>query len=157
MAIEIERKFLVEGDAWRAGVTGARHIRQAYLSPGGAAAVRIRVIDEQKARLTIKAAAAASGVSALCRSEFEYPLPLEDALAMLDLRVGRIVEKTRFHVPAGNGRIWEVDVFAGALDGLVLAEIELGDADEDVMLPAWIGREVTDDPAYSNAVLAQGD
>lgn len=151
MAVEIERKFLVEGDGWRAGVTGQRHIRQAYLSREGGASVRIRLIDEREAKLTVKSAA---GV--LSRFEFEYPIPVGDALAMLELRTGSILDKTRHFVPAGIGRTWEVDVFAGLHGGLVLAEIELGSADEPVDLPPWIGREVTDDPSYSNAALAGG-
>lgn len=152
MAVEIERKFLVEGDAWRAGVTGQRHIRQAYLSRESGASVRIRLIDEREAKLTVKSA---GGV--LTRAEFEYPIPIEDALAMLELRTGCILDKTRHFVPAGNGRTWEVDVFAGSHEGLVLAEIELEAADETVALPPWIGREVTDDPRYANAALAQAE
>lgn len=154
MAVEIERKFLVTGDAWRAEVSGARQIRQAYLSKSGKASVRVRVVDESSARLTVKAAPDGKG-PALSRAEFEYPIPVEEALEMLELRSGRIVEKTRHLVPAENGRTWEVDVFEGAHTGLVLAEIELGAADEQVVLPAWLGREVTGDPAYSNAALAR--
>lgn len=156
MGVEIERKFLVEGDAWRAGVTATRRIRQAYLSNGGAASVRIRLVDEQKARLTIKSKDK-SGEPALSRAEFEYPVPFEDALAMLDLRKGRIIDKIRHLIPAGNGRTWEVDVFGGAHEGLVLAEIELESADEEIALPDWIDREVTGDPRYGNVALAQGE
>jgi adenylate cyclase len=156
MAVEIERKFLVEGDGWRGAVTASRRIRQAYLSNEGAASVRIRVIDEEKAKLTIKSRQK-SGEGALSRSEFEYPVPLEDALAMIELRAGQIIDKTRHLVPAGNGRTWEVDVFAGAHQGLVLAEIELEAADEDIDLPDWVGREVTGDPRYGNVALARGD
>ncbi|GGC08977.1 adenylate cyclase [Novosphingobium endophyticum] len=154
MAVEIERKFLVEGDAWRDSVTASRRIRQAYLSNGGAASVRIRVIDEEKSVLTVKSKGK-SGEAALSRAEFEYSVPLEDAVAMLDLRTGRIIDKMRHLVPAGNGRTWEVDVFAGAHEGLVLAEIELEAADEPVEIPSWIGREVTGDPRYGNVALAQ--
>jgi len=154
MAVEIERKFLVAGDAWRAEVSGARKIRQAYLSKNGKASVRVRVVNESSARLTVKAAPDGKG-PALSRAEFEYAIPVEEALAMLELRSGRIVEKTRHLVPAQNGRTWEVDVFGGAHEGLVIAEIELGTADERIELPEWLGREVTGDPAYSNAVLAR--
>lgn len=156
MAVEIERKFLVESDAWRAEVTGQRRIRQAYLSRNGGMSVRIRLIDEREAKLTIKSGDKAVA-GALSRAEFEYPVPIEDARAMLDLRVGRILDKTRYLVPAGKGRTWEVDVFAGAHEGLVVAEIELESADEVVELPGWIGREVTGDPRYANAALAQGE
>lgn len=155
MGFEIERKFLVQGDAWRDLITGSRHIRQAYLSTRTEASVRVRIIDEQRARLTIKGASRTEG-KALSRAEFEYPVPIEDALAMLDLRVGQIIEKTRYHVPAGNGRMWEVDEFSGDLAGLVLAEIELADAEEVIAQPDWLGREVTSDPAYGNMTLALG-
>lgn len=153
MAIEIERKFLVKGDGWRAGVTEARRIRQAYLSQGGPACLRIRLINECEAKLTVKAAASVEGM-ALSRAEFEYSIPVEDALAMLDLRVGRIVEKMRYLVPQGDGRTWEVDVFAGVYEGLIIAEIELSSPDEAVSLPDWIDREVTGDPGYGNMALA---
>ena len=156
MAVEIERKFLVEGDAWRALVTGQRRIRQAYLSTEGDANVRIRLIDERDAKLTIKSADQSVG-GALSRAEFEYPIPIEDARAMLGLRTGLILDKTRYLVPAGNGRTWEVDVFAGSHDGLVLAEIELESVEVAVELPGWVGREVTDDPRYANASLARGE
>ena len=156
MTVEIERKFLVAGDGWRDQATGARRLRQAYLVKDGPASVRIRVVDEDSARLTVKGTASTDG-PALSRAEFEYPVPLEDALAMLELRAGRIVEKTRYLVPAGSGRTWEVDVFTGTLEGLVIAEIELDKADEAVALPEWIGREVTGDPRYGNMALAQGD
>ena len=156
MAVEIERKFLVKSDAWRAGVSGQRRIRQAYLSKNGGASVRVRLIDEREAKLTIKSADLPSG-RGLSRAEFEYPIPIEDARAMLDLRTGRILDKTRYLVPAGKGRTWEVDVFAGAHQGLILAEIELESADEAVELPDWIGREVTSDPGYANATLAEDE
>ncbi|SFF79376.1 CYTH domain-containing protein [Novosphingobium sp. CF614] len=152
--IEIERKFLVEGDAWRGAATGSRRIRQAYLSNGTAASVRVRLIDGREAKLTVKSRRGAGGGAALSRSEFEYTVPFADGLAMLGLRTGRIIDKTRYLVPAANGRTWEVDVFAGEHQGLVLAEIELDSADEQVALPGWIGREVTHDPRYRNEALA---
>lgn len=154
MGIEIERKFLVKDNTWQGAVTGSQVIRQVYLSTRPAASVRIRIIDGQRARLTIKGASTRDG-PALSRSEFEYPVPVEDALAMFASRVGNVVEKKRHHVPAGNGRIWEIDVFAGELEGLVIAEIELGRDDEDVILPEWVGREVTTDRRYANMALAQ--
>jgi len=156
MAIEIERKFIVRGDGWRAGVTASEHLRQGYLANGSQVSVRIRIIDDKAAKLTVKAAASRDG-PALARAEFEYPVPVEDALSMLDLHVGRIVEKTRYMVPTGDGRMWEIDVFAGALEGLVIAEIELADAADPVELPDWIEREVTDDPQYGNLALALRD
>lgn len=156
MAVEIERKFLVEDDAWHAAVTGRMRIRQAYLSRNGRASVRIRLIDDNAAMLAIKSADKTGG-PALLRSEFEYAVPVDDAMAMLDLRIGLVIDKIRHLIPAGNGRTWEVDVFAGAHEGLVLAEIELESPDETVDLPRWIGREVTGDPRYGNLALAQSE
>lgn len=154
MTLEIERKFLVADDAWRGQVAGTRRMRQAYLANSDAASVRVRVIDESSAKLTVKGAACADG-PALSRAEFEYAIPVADALAMMEMRTGRIVEKTRYLVPAGGGRTWEVDVFSGALEGLVVAEIELERADEAIALPDWLGPEVTGDPRYGNMALAQ--
>jgi adenylate cyclase len=158
MAIEIERKFLVAGDAWRTQARESKRIRQAYLCKGGHASVRVRLVDETKAKLTIKSAdksACKGGGPALSRAEFEYSIPFDDALAMLDLRIGRIIDKTRYLVAAQGGRTWEVDVFAGVHEGLILAEIELGSADEEVALPDWIGEEVTGNRRYGNLALAQ--
>lgn len=154
MGIEIERKFLVQGDDWRAHAVDAQRIRQAYLCVDSPASVRVRIVNEGSAKLTVKAESnPVTGV--LSRAEFEYAVPLDDALAMLDLRVGGIVEKVRHSVPAENGRTWEVDEFSGPLAGLVLAEIELSREDEEIALPGWIDREVTDDPRYANAALAR--
>lgn len=150
MAIEIERKFLVSGEGWREHVSGVRRIRQAYLSQGGNANVRVRIVDEAEARLTIKSCGAA-----LSREEYEYPLPLDDALAMFELRAGVLIEKVRHLVPAEGGRTWEVDVFEGAHHGLVMAEIELAHAEEAFALPEWLGREVTGEAAYGNSALAR--
>lgn len=154
MTLEIERKFLVTGDGWRAQVIGTQHMRQAYLSDSGGASVRVRVVDGCRAKLTVKSAACLDG-PALTRAEFEYAIPVEDALAMLAMRTGRILEKTRYLVPARTGQTWEVDVFASDLEGLVLAEVELACPDEEVVLPEWLGREVTGDPQYGNAALAR--
>ncbi|WJW76749.1 CYTH domain-containing protein [Thiohalobacter sp. IOR34] len=152
MATEIERKFLVRSDAWRAEVIRSRRIRQGYLSqvtgPAAApASVRVRIAGGQ-ATLNIK-----SATLGIRRSEFEYPLPLADAEAMLDTLVqGALVEKTRHEVPRGE-HIWEIDVFEGANAGLVVAEIELADEDEDFERPDWLGEEVSGDPRYYNVCL----
>lgn len=154
MAVEIERKFLVAGDGWRAAVAGRTRLRQGYLCTGGDASVRVRLLDEREARLTIKSQPTPGLTGqALTRGEFEYPVPAADARALLRLCSGQVIDKVRHRVPAGHGRTWEIDVFAGAHAGLVLAEIELGAVGEEVALPAWIGREVTDDPAYGNEAL----
>lgn len=153
MGLEIERKFLVRSDSWRSAATGSRHIRQAYLAMTDAANVRVRIVDDRKAVLTIKSAA-----PGLVRSEFEYAVPLADAEEMMALRAGDCIEKRRYIVPAGIDRDraanWEVDVFEGCHEGLVLAEIELAEGVEIGVLPDWLGEEVTGDRRYYNAALA---
>jgi adenylate cyclase len=154
MGVEVERKFLVVGDDWREQVTSKVHIVQGYLArpdanqPGGAT-VRVRTKGDH-AYLTIKGPSAG-----IARSEFEYEVPVEDARAMLDqLAQGPVVDKVRHLVPVG-GHVWEVDVFAGDNAPLVMAEVELADADEAFEMPAWAGRDVSDDPRYYNANLAR--
>lgn len=148
MGKEIERKFLVRGKGWRAAADAGRSIRQAYLARG-TAQVRVRILDDRKARLTVK-----SGKAGLERDEFEYDIPLSDAEAMLALRTGEVIAKRRYRLPAGEGLTWEVDVFGEGQDGLVLAEIELPAKDASFARPDWLGNEVTGDPRYSNAALA---
>lgn len=148
MAREIERKFLVGGEGWRPRVTSEARIRQAYLALTERAAIRVRIVDEVRAFLTIKSAEAG-----IARGEFEYPIPPEDAEALLQLRSGLLIEKRRHIVPVGMSR-WEVDVFEGAHAGLVLAEIELPDEAASFDRPDWLGAEVTGDRRYSNARLA---
>lgn len=148
MAVEIERKYLVADDSWRAEAGPGRHIRQAYLAASPGQSIRIRIIDDGQAWLTIK-----SGYRGIVRDEFEYEVPLADALAMLELCQGGVIEKTRYRVSAGS-LIWDIDVFAGDNDGLVVAEIELDDEAQEVAAPAWLGREVTGDARYQNSRLA---
>lgn len=149
MATEIERKFLVRGDAWRDQVTTSSALRQGYLSTNAKATVRIRIVDDHKAFLTLKGPT--SGIS---RAEFEYEVPLDDGRAMLEMAHPHVVEKRRHIVPSGN-LIWEVDVFLGAHEGLVMAEVELSHADQSVDLPAWAGDEVSHDDRYANASLSR--
>lgn len=154
MAIEIERKFLVAGDGWKAGVASERVIRQGYLARGRAS-IRVRIVDDAHAVLTIKSAGGKSARGSQTRQEFEYPLPRADADALLALADGHVIEKRRHIVPdAASGLAWEVDVFGGCLSGLVLAEIELDAADRALAPPDWIGREVTDDPRFYNEALS---
>lgn len=153
MPIEIERKFLVLDASWRAAADAGTRYRQAYLSrvtSAGAVRSSVRVrTDGERAYLNIK-----SATLGIRRQEYEYPIPLADAEAMLaDLCVGAVVEKTRYHVPVG-AHVWEIDVFAGANAGLIVAEIELGHEDEVFERPAWLGAEVSDDPRYYNVCLA---
>lgn len=149
MAVEIERKFLVKSDSWKAHATRAISMRQGYFDTAGGVTVRVRRQDE-RAVLTIKGPALG-----LARAEYEYEIPADDADAMLDsFCQGRQVEKTR-HIVEFAGKIWEVDVFGGAHQGLVLAEVELARPDEPVALPGWVGEEVSHDPRYRNARLAR--
>ncbi len=149
MGIEIERKFLVDGDDWRAASTGSAAMRQGYLSTSAKATVRIRIVDDEKAFLTLKGPT--SGIS---RAEFEYEVPLADGQALLEMARPQVVEKRRYFVPH-DGLTWEVDVFEGAHAGLVVAEIELDRADQVINLPAWAGREVSHDDRYANASLSR--
>jgi len=146
VAAEIERKFLVADRDVVAGRTGQRLV-QGYLAIG-ATTVRVRIAGAS-AWLTIKGPAQRSA-----RAEFEYPIPVADANAMLTLCIAPPIEKVRFPIHHGE-HVWEVDVFEGANAPLIVAEVELDAADEVVQLPAWVGREVTDDPRYLNARLAE--
>lgn len=146
MGIEIERKFLVKDGSWKAAADTGRGCRQGYLLSDGGMTVRIRVIGE-KAFLTLKGPS--NGIS---RMEFEYEIPCADAEALLAL-CGKRVEKVR-HLVSYAGMVWEVDVFAGANEGLVMAEIELEAEGQKFELPEWVGEEVSGDPRYYNAYLA---
>ena len=148
MGQEIERKYLVSGVAWKGGATGTLY-RQGYLSSVKECTVRVR-IGGGKAFLTIK------GVSrGVTRAEFEYPIPLEDAAAMLDGLCERPpIEKTRWVIPF-KGFTWEVDEFHGENAGLVVAEVELPTAETKPELPPWVREEVSSDPRYFNANLAK--
>ncbi len=151
MAKEIERKFLVLDERWRDAVTGATDLRQAYILSMEKRSLRVRILDGERATLTIKIS---NGT--LSRDEFEYDIPREEAEEMLGSAIGIVLEKTRFLVPY-QGYIWEVDVYDGAYRGLVIAEVELQDEDEDPPLPEWLGPEVTGDRRYSNQSLATED
>lgn len=151
MPVEIERKFLVVGDGWRPLARSRRRLRQGYLSRGPGAVVRVRLVANEAAFLTIK-----SDDPGIARAEFEYAIPAADAEAMLaNLCRPPLVEKTRHEVPHA-GLLWQVDEFHGGRAGLVLAEVELGAADQPVELPGWAGREVTGDAAYRNSELSRG-
>lgn len=142
MPQEIERKFLVANDGWRETADQGRRFIQAYLAETDRAAIRVRIIDGTSAVFTIK-----SAKSGLSRAEFEYPLPLADAVALSELRQGSVLEKTRFRIPHA-ARTWEVDVYSGDNAGLVIAEVELDREDAAVELPPWVGREVTGEARY---------
>ncbi len=146
MATEIERKYLVVGDAWRSLGSGTTY-RQGYLSTVKERTVRVRVVGE-RATLTIKGLTVGA-----TRTEFEYDIPVDDANHMLDeLCEQPVIDKTRFIIEQ-NGLTWEIDEFAGANDGLIVAEVELESEDQTIDLPEWAGDEVSHDPRYFNANL----
>ncbi|MCB1447282.1 MAG: CYTH domain-containing protein [Rhizobiaceae bacterium] len=150
MAKEIERKFLVASDGWREKARRGKGFRQAIVFSEGNRTVRIRAIDEKKAKLTIKI-----GINGLSRHEFEYDVPMKDAQELLALANGRTITKTRYDVKHGK-HVWEVDVYGGDLADLVVAEVEMKSEKDRPELPDWLGREVTGDPRYSNQALAEG-
>jgi adenylate cyclase len=146
MGIEIERKFLVNGEAWKDLSTGTT-FRQGYLSTEKERTVRVRTIND-KGFLTIKGLT--RGAS---RAEFEYDIPADDANQLLDeLCLKPLIEKKRYKIQH-DGLIWEVDAFFGENDGLIVAEIELESEDQMFTKPEWVGAEVTGDPRYYNANL----
>jgi adenylate cyclase len=147
MGVEIERKFLVDGDGWRTlGV--AVKMRQGYLSSDKARVVRVR-IEGDAAYITIKGKSTGA-----TRGEWEYPVPLADAEELLMLCEQPLVEKVRRRI-AVAGHTWEVDEFSGANRGLIVAEIELSSEAEAFDKPAWIGAEVTEDARYYNSSLVK--
>jgi adenylate cyclase len=149
MALEIERKFLVRSDAWRAEVANRELLRQGYLTSGSQCSIRARIAGAQ-AWLNIKARK-----SGMTRLEFEYPIPVADADEILnELAQGPILEKYRHRVPAGE-YVWEIDEFLGANAGLIVAEIELTSEDAVFGRPSWLGEEVTEDERYYNFNLAR--
>jgi CYTH domain-containing protein len=111
--------------------------------------VRVRVVGD-RGFLTIKGKS--EGIS---RSEFEYGIPVEDAEEMLDTLCDRPLSEKMRYVLDVEGVRWEVDEFQGENEGLILAEVELSDADQEIVLPDWVGQEVSDDPRYFNANLAK--
>ena len=151
MGREIERKFLVVSDDWRAAVTSSALLRQGYLSSNAKATVRVRSKDDMSAVLTLKGAA--QGIS---RAEYEYEVPIADARELLVMAEPHVIEKRRHLVPH-RGLVWEVDVFLGRHAGLVIAEVELDDENQAVPLPDWAGAEVTQDDRYNNASLSRAE
>lgn len=153
MGVEVERKFLVTGEGWRQLVSGSAAIRQGYLLADPGKVVRVRLFGE-RGFLTIK-----GGQSGLARAEFEYPIPSADAVELLQMCTG-LVQKMRYDL-AVPGALWTVDVFEGANAGLTVLEIEdepgqkSVSALSDAELPAWVGREVSEDFRYTNAALCQ--
>lgn len=154
MAIEIERKFLLVSDTWRRLVKRQQCMSQGYLNDAQAVkagrencSVRIRIAGAV-AYLNIK-----SRELGARRQEFEYPIPVADAEAMMELACGGIIEKVRHYVEY-DSHLWEIDEFKGVNAGLVVAEIELKAVDEAFLKPEWLGEEVTSLPRYYNLALS---
>jgi len=146
--IEIERKFLLKNNKWKTKAEGRTLIKQGYLNTDKERTVRVRVRDD-KAYLTIKGKT--QGIS---RLEYEYPIPVKDALALLEICKRPIIEKARYLVKIGK-LTWEIDIFSGDNAGLALAEVELTDENQKISIPRWIGEEVTGDPRYYNSSLVK--
>lgn len=146
---EIERKFSVDHKKWDLVDKPTPHfIAQSYLSKTAECTVRIRIKDE-KGFLTIKGKT--KGIS---RSEFEYGIPLEDAKEMISSFSEKTLTKCRYNITHGN-HTWEVDVFQGKLEGLIIAEIELSSEDESFELPDWVIEDVSDNKDFYNSNLIE--
>ncbi|WP_303749398.1 CYTH domain-containing protein [Stenotrophomonas pigmentata] len=154
MGIEIERKFLVTNDGWRAAAHAVIPMAQGYINDMAAmdsgaqkASVRVRIQGDE-AYLNIK-----SRELGHTRQEFDYPVPVNEARELLALCVGGMIDKRR-HLVQHDGLLWEVDEFLGDNAGLVVAEVELESADQVFAMPDWAGAEVTDELRYYNLALA---
>jgi len=155
MAIEIERKFRVTGEGWRDQASHRERIAQGYLAGAQpieagltACSVRVRISGEQ-AWINVKSATAG-----IARAEFEYPIPVNDAQAMLDTLAGGVLEKIRHHVTV-DGSHFEVDEFLGANAGLILAEVELPREDAPYARPDWLGQDVSEEGRFYNIRLIE--
>ena len=146
MPVEIERKFLVANADWELKISKETTIKQGYLSSNPERTVRIRIAGE-KGILTIKGKTVNT-----TRAEYEYEIPLSEALELMDLCEKPLIEKVRYEV-LENGNLWEVDVFKGENNGLTVAEIELESETQEFTLPSWIRKEVSQEPKYYNASL----
>jgi adenylate cyclase len=147
MAIETERKFLINGEFMHLA-TGKEEIIQSYLTIDQHKTIRLRIIDD-KAFITIKSRPKANSIS---RHEWEFEIPVEDAHEMMRISLPGKIVKTRYLIPAGR-HTFEVDVFHDKNEGLIVAEIELQEENEFFERPEWLGEEVTGQPEYYNANL----
>lgn len=149
MAQEIERKFLVTSNRWKAEAEGKAYCQGYIATAVVGQSVRIRIAGEA-AYLTIK-----GPTSGLSRAEFEYSIPISDAEEMLQTLCDRpLIQKVRYRLPIGPV-VWEIDEFQGENAGLIVAEVELSDETQTVVLPDWLGEEVSGDPKYYNASLVK--
>jgi len=149
MALEIERKFLVKNDVFKSLATKTMCIEQGYLANADDCVVRVRITDE-KAAITVKSKNKNTDIA---HHEWEYPIPVEDAREMMKICTSNIIRKTRHLVPVGQ-HTFEVDVFHGDNEGLIIAEIELSAEDEFFERPEWLGKEVTAEKCYYNVFIA---
>jgi CYTH domain-containing protein len=148
--IEIERKFLVQSDAFKPLATTKHQIAQGYLNSHPERTVRVRIMGEI-GFLTIKGKGNESGTT---RLEWETEISLMDARPLLAICESGVIDKIRHEIPVGN-HVFEVDEFFGENEGLVIAEIELSSENEPFEKPAWLGKEVTGDYRYYNAYLSK--
>ncbi len=148
MAQEIERKFLVTSDAYKQQAKKATRITQGYISSVPERTVRVRIKGD-KGFITIKGIGNESGAS---RFEWEKEIPVEEVKELLKICEPGIIDKTRYIVEVGN-HIFEVDEFYGDNEGLVVAEVELKEENEEFEKPEWLGKEVTGDVRYFNSML----
>lgn len=149
MVLEIERKFIVSTDGWKKHTSVKEvPIEQGYFDNQSNNVVRIRVTDIT-AYLTIK-----SSHKGIARDEFEYEIPHADGIELIKMCVKPVVKKTRHCVVDNFNQLWEIDIFEGMNKGLILAEIELEDEDQHIIIPDWLGKEVTNDDRYRNTSLA---
>lgn len=148
MGKEIERKFIVKDSDWQEGASGVS-CRQGYIPTVNQVTVRVRVMGDQ-GYITLK-----GQHKGITRTEYEYTVPVSDANQMLDTLCAKpIIEKTRYTLTFAD-MVWEIDVFSGENEGLVIAEVELEDEGQPVTLPSWVGEEVSHDPRYRNANLVR--
>lgn len=148
--METERKFLVRNNAFLDEAFQAKRIVQGYICADAERSVRIRISGEE-GFLTIKSATNERGWS---RYEFEQPIVLKEAEELMKLCLPGLIDKVRYYVKFGD-HIWEVDVFHGENEGLIVAEIELNTEDDVFEIPSWVAEEVSGDPKYYNSMLAR--
>ncbi|MFA6815629.1 MAG: CYTH domain-containing protein [Lentisphaeria bacterium] len=151
MGLEIERKYLLKDDSWRSQVTRACEITQAYFCPNPEYTLRIRIIDQKKALITLKGRS-----HHLTRKEFEYEIPLDDAQDLIQSFCDTRILHKRRHYILQDTNTWEIDEYFGRLKGFYTAEIELQHEDAFFPKPAWLGREISNEHKYSNQRLASG-
>ncbi len=150
MHIETERKFLVTNETFKSQATESHRIIQGYIANQNKRSVRIRISDN-KAFLTIKG----PSTDTISHLEWEKEISIKDAKDLLKLcDNNQLIDKTRYIIPEGSGKKFEVDEFYGANKGLTVAEIELSDKNEPFIRPTWLGKEVSQDPRYYNTSLS---